>query len=695
MHRRSRTAVWLGPLLFLVIGGWVAVVSSSATVVSPSAHPARTPDALASRCHGPCCHPPRRRRRPVLSPRCLSINVAPDPSTAGQVVTISGRLLGPGRAHRVVRLWRRFPGRRRFSATEITRTDRFGRYSMRATIDTNRWWYVTARGLRSHTVHQRVQALITLAASETRAAPGDQVAFTGSVLPSHAGEQMVVEQLGPSGWQPVAQGALSPSSTFSIDYAFAAAGVYQLRAYLRWDAPNINSYSLPVTVAVNPIFKIKHVVIIMQENRSFDQYFGTYPGADGIPGVAGNPGTEPCEPDPVNGGCVMPFHDTSDKNYGGPHGQSNAAADMDCANFAARSGCKMDGFVGQSEKGQNCSSTDPNCSPCTGSGTAQCVDVMGYHDGSDIPNYWAYARNFVLQDHMFEPNSSWSLPEHLFQVSEWSAFCTDPQNPFSCTNALQNPNASDGQLHYAWTDMTYLLHKFGVTWGYYVFQGTEPDCESDSAMTCAPVQQGPKTPGIWNPLPSFTDVSQDGQLGNIQTLSNFYTAARNGTLPAVSWIDPNGKVSEHPTALVSAGQTYVTGLVNAIMESPDWDSTAIFLSWDDWGGFYDHVVPPSVDENGYGLRVPGIVISPYAKAGMIDSQTLSHDAYNKFIEDDFLGGQRLDPATDGRPDPRPDVREANPMLGDLTADFDFSQPPRPPLILPVCPTTDLTPKPSC
>ena len=80
------------------------------------------------------------------------------------------------------------------------------------------------------------------------------------------------------------------------------------------------------------------------------------------------------------------------------------------------------------------------------------------------------------------------------------------------------------------------------------------------------------------------------------------------------------------------------GLINALMRSPDWKSTAIFLSWDDWGGFYDHVVPPHVDENGYGLRVPGIVIGPYARRGFIDHQTLSHDAYIKFIEDDFLGG---------------------------------------------------------
>jgi phospholipase C len=244
---------------------------------------------------------------------------------------------------------------------------------------------------------------------------------------------------------------------------------------------------------------------------------------------------------------------------------------------------------------------------------------------------------------------------------------------------------NNAQQLYAWTDMTYLMHKFGINWAYYVFQGSEPDCENDSSMTCAPVEQSAQTPGIWNPLPSFTDVSQDGQLSNVQSLSNFFTAAADGTLPAVSWINPNGTVSEHPPALVSAGQTYVTGLINAIMRSPEWDSTAIFLSWDDWGGFYDHVVPPVVDSMGLGLRVPGIVISPYARQGYIDHQVLSHDNYNKFIEDDFLGGQRLNPLTDGRADPRPDVREASPLLGDLSADFDFNQAPRPPVILPVHP----------
>jgi phospholipase C len=445
---------------------------------------------------------------------------------------------------------------------------------------------------------------------------------------------------------------------------------------------------LPQPPAVG-IHKIRHVVIIMQENRSFDQYFGTYPGADGIPGLAGNPGTVPCAPDPVSGGCVKPYHDRDDRDLGGPHSYDNAIADIN--------GGKMDGFVAEQQKGM--AGCDQTFNPACGSGGGA-PDVMGYHDGSDIPNYWTYARDFVLQDHMFESDLSWSLPAHLYMVSEWSARCSVQGDPMSCRNAVQNPQDPPDYLsrlgvrgasdpNYAWTDLTWLLHKYSVSWAYYVFKGTEPDCDDDAAMSCVPVAQSARTPGIWNPLPYFTDVQEDDQLANIKSLSDFFTAAKSGSLPEVSWIVPNGTVSEHPPGLISAGQTYVTGLINAIMDSPAWDNTAIFLAWDDWGGFYDNVVPPRVDENGYGLRVPGLVISPYARRGFIDHQTLSFDAYVKFIEDDFMDRQRLDPSTDGRPDPRPDVREDAPQLGDLTADFDFNQAPLAPVILPLHPQTDL------
>ncbi len=443
------------------------------------------------------------------------------------------------------------------------------------------------------------------------------------------------------------------------------------------------------------IHKIKHVIVIQQENRSFDSYFGTFPGADGIPAKVGKPTV--CVTDPATGACVAPYPDHADVNGGGPHSAKNATADIN--------GGKMDGFIGQAESGRKgcLIPTDPACT------NSAKPDVMGYHTASDIPNYWTYARDFVLQDHMFEPNASWSLPSHLFLVSEWSAYCTQHGNPSTCVNALQTrpverpaaspayyggkagrSNSLTGQPIYAWTDLTYLLDKSRVSWGYYVVTGTEPDCENDAAETCAPVKQNSNTPGIWNPLPWFDTVKADHQLGNIQDVNRFYAAAKAGNLPAVSWVVPSGTVSEHPPAPVSYGQSYVTSLINAVMRSPDWNSTAIFLAWDDWGGFYDHVVPPSVDQNGYGLRVPGIVISPYARAGYIDHQTLSFDAYDKFIEDDFLGGQRIDPASDGRPDPRPDVREDQKILGNLASDFDFSQAPRAPLLLPVHPRTTLT-----
>ncbi|MBV8300770.1 MAG: phospholipase, partial [Candidatus Dormibacteraeota bacterium] len=386
------------------------------------------------------------------------------------------------------------------------------------------------------------------------------------------------------------------------------AGVAVLAAACSPSPAATSPSSSPSAVAAG-IHKIQHVIVIMQENRSFDSYFGTYPGADGIPMVNGQPSV--CVPDAATGGCVRPYVDHQDVNGGGPHGQSNATADIDSG--------RMDGFVNQANNAKR-GCLDPTNPVCANS---RLTDVMGYHVQSDIPNYWSYAQHFVLQDHMFEPNASWSLPAHLFLVSEWSAHCTQHDNPSTCKNALQNPGNPKGYQGtkiapiYAWTDLTYLMHNDGVSWGYYVVSGTEPDCENDSAIICAPVKQNSATPGIWNPLPYFDTVRDDGQLGNIQSVANFYAAAKAGTLPAVSWIVPSGEVSEHPPAPVSFGQSYVTSLVNAIMSGPNWSSTAIFLTWDDWGGFYDQVVPPSVDVNGYGLRVPGIVISPYARQGYV------------------------------------------------------------------------------
>ena len=439
----------------------------------------------------------------------------------------------------------------------------------------------------------------------------------------------------------------------------------------------------PITVVPAPgegIHKIQHVIIIMQENRAFDGYFGTYPGAEGIPMKDGVPTV--CIPDPVSGQCIRPYHDANDTNYGGPHGEYDSIADID--NGA------MDGFLRQQYEGIKlaCNQT-ANFTDCMKK-TAT-VDAVGYHDRRELPNYWTYADNFVLQDHMFESAATWSLPAHLFIVSGWSAICSST-DPMSCVNELQTPerlildkNGTPTSIpNYAWTDITYLLHKKKVSWAYYLDEGSQPDCANDE-MFCQEQPQRASVPQIWNPLPWFVTVQQNNETANVQSLDNYFVAVKNGTLPQVSWITPNNRDSEHPPSSLATGQAYTTSIINAAMQGPEWNSTAIFLAWDDWGGFYDHIVPPKVDENGYGLRVPALVISPYAKKGFIDQQTLSFDAYLKFIEDDFLGGARLDPSTDTRPDSRTSVREYAPVLGDLSRDFDFTQSPRPPVLLPVYP----------
>jgi phospholipase C len=419
----------------------------------------------------------------------------------------------------------------------------------------------------------------------------------------------------------------------------------------------------------------------MEENRSFDSFFGTYPRADGIPMRDGVPTV--CVPNGV-GRCVKPFLDASGAHdSGGAHGPLAGRQDVD--------GGRMDGFIRVTDQAliRECR-RHRRSSACI---HLRHPNVMSYHDEGQLRNYWAYARNFVLQDHMFEPNWGWSLPAHLWLVSGWSARCRDPYKASTCTTSLAGTGGPAAPLRryphgpvYGWTDLTYLLHKHHVAWASYVQKGSAPDCLT-GPLSCYTRLRGKSTPGMWDPLADFTDVRQDHESDLSQEpVSDFYSAAADGSLPNVAWVTPNWADSNHPGVPVGRGQAWVTHLVNALMRGPDWKSTAIFLAWDDWGGFYDHVKPPVVDRNGYGLRVPGLVISPYARRGFVDHQTLSFDAYLKFIEDDFLGGRRLDPKTDGRPDPRPDVRENAGVLGDLGKDFDFGRKPRRPLLLAVHPS---------
>jgi phospholipase C len=174
---------------------------------------------------------------------------------------------------------------------------------------------------------------------------------------------------------------------------------------------------------------LDHLIFIVQENRSFDHYFGTYPGADGIPMTPdGKP--KPCIPDPILGHCVRPYHSSNQLAEGGPHAQRHSIADVD--------GGKMDGFVQMAiDSPLYCADhrDDPKCADYLGPQGQP--DVMSYHTRKDIPNYWAYADHFVLQDHMFAPADSWTLPSHLFLVSAWAASCTHARDPMSCSSNLE------------------------------------------------------------------------------------------------------------------------------------------------------------------------------------------------------------------------------------------------------------------
>ena len=326
-------------------------------------------------------------------------------------------------------------------------------------------------------------------------------------------------------------------------------------------------------------------------------------------------------------------------------------------------------------------------------------DVMSTQRRAAIPNYWAYADHYTLQDHMFAPVDSWTLPSHLFLVSEWSAACSNPTDPMSCHTDI---NLSSPSLRwdygkkpvYAWTDLTWLMDEQHVSWRYYVGNDTcdEPPCPSTGRKYYA-------TSYNRNPLPgfsSFATVKATAAAGRTTSCRTATTSRPRPTArcPTSRGSLPAANVSDHPggPSTIRTAMAYVTRLINAAMRGPEWESTAIFLTWDDWGGFYDHVMPKKFDAMGYGLRVPGLVISPWAKQGYIDHTVLSFDSYAKFIEDRFLNGDRLDPKTMDRPDSRPAVREK--IANSLAHAFDFNQRPDPPLILDPWPWKQKEPYPS-
>jgi phospholipase C len=391
----------------------------------------------------------------------------------------------------------------------------------------------------------------------------------------------------------------------------------------------------PANRKPDDIGKINHVIWIIQENHSFDNYFGTFPGADGFP-----PNT--CLPK-LSGDteCVASFHMPKDAPPCDlPHTWQVA--------HAAYDNSKMDGFV-------------------WAEGSAY---TMGYYDDRDIPNYWAYAHHFTLCDKFFSSLNGGSLPNHMYTVAAQSGGLIDNINTVKELEEVTGD--PDG---FSFASMVDLFEKATVSWKYYVeAEPPPPDHKIGDDGWLLLWYPDPKKFSYWNPMPGFRAIRENpDRMEHLVDLKEYFRDLKEGTLPDVSWIIPSFNDSEHPPAPmvpVAQGMWYVTSLLNALMESPYWKDTVVFLTWDDYGGFYDHVPLPIVDAYGYGPRVPTLVISPYAKPGYISHNVYDFTSMLKFIEQRW-GLSHLT-ARDGRADDMRDV-------------FNFGPKPNPPLVIPIPP----------
>jgi len=387
---------------------------------------------------------------------------------------------------------------------------------------------------------------------------------------------------------------------------------------------------------------IQHIVFIVKENRSFDSYFGTFPGANGATSGA------------ISTGQVIPLGRLPDITPNDPgHGWTEALTSID--------GGKMDRF--DIIDGGNINGA-----------------FMSYtqFQQSDIPNYFTYAYNFVLSDNTFSSMHGGSFPQHLYSIaaqsdgvinipflnqgktglSGWG--CDDPAA--TLVQVMDEEGDITGEFPcFDFQTLADSMETAGVSWKYYAPGVGEQGYVFNTFDAINHIRNS----SLWN-----TNVVSDTQFAN---------DALSGTLPAMSWL-VTGAASEHPPNSSCFGENWTVTQLNALMQGPDWDSTAVFLTWDDFGGFYDHVPVPQPDVYGFGPRVPMLIISPYAKPGHISHTLYEFSSVLKYAEETF----GLAPLT-----------ERDAKANDMQDSFNYSQSPNPPLILtqrscPVASTTELT-----
>ena len=392
----------------------------------------------------------------------------------------------------------------------------------------------------------------------------------------------------------------------------------------------------PADAAALPTtWPIKHVVFIVKENRTFDHLFGRFPGTNGV-GFG------------LDRGAVRPLTAPPDRL------PVDIRHCYECA-LLAWNGGRMDGF-----------------------NQSRAADRYAYTQmpPRDLPNYWHWAEEFVLSDNFFASAQGPSFPNHLFTIAAQSGGThTNPEieperldawtrdtglaKAWGCDSTpgasieVEDSEGNTKRVPPCFDFLTEgdLLDGAGVPWAYY---SAWNDQEGYAFSAYSAVRHVRNDPEVWR--------------DHVFPVDNLVRDIGDGLLAPVTWVTPRYELSEHPEHSFCAGENWTTQVVDAIMASPMWDDTAIFLTWDDYGGFYDHVPPPQVDGFGLGIRVPMLVISPYAKRGHIDHRLGEFSSVLRFIEDNWGLSQLTHRDRDA---------------ADMSYVFDFRQEPRPPDPLPL------------
>jgi phospholipase C len=383
-------------------------------------------------------------------------------------------------------------------------------------------------------------------------------------------------------------------------------------------------------------YPIKHVVVVVKENHTFDNYFGTFPGAEGTTTCKRHDGTTFACPH-------APDSTPRDLN----HGHAPGLVDWDQG--------KMDGWDLVADTSVN-------------------GDNLGYAQylESDIPNYWQYARKFTLGDHFFAQMIGPSFPGHIAFLTAQTVWAID--NP-STTSAYWGCDQPPGTVMPVQDQATCTQKQVfpcfkipsvpdvlpsGVTWKFY---GTNFVI----------------LPEIWSMFDAVDSIRHGPGWSNVVIADQFETDIANGTLPNVSWLVDQDLNSEHPqVGGVCNGENWTVQKINKLMGSKYWADTAILFAWDDFGGWYDHVPPPrqygcdTGNPYGLGFRLPLIIVSPYAKPGFVFKEVAEQASVPRFIEKIFGSTKTLH-------DLDPDAQDA--QANDLMNAFDFHQAPLPPLVL--------------